>query len=161
MGIVHETWSHGSRCAAYSSDAVYLYSTLDDVTENVALPQSSIVRRNRRRTRKPEATSNAAGSAIPDTLMEQDIDRYLELETEREVGQGSESEESTPEELGETETEVDEDEDNYENPRYYPGVPIVYPRRRFPGACNVETVKDGEGSGLSCRVTLTDFSVPA
>jgi ethanolamine utilization microcompartment shell protein EutL len=27
-------------------------------------------------------------------------------------------------------------------------VPVVYPRRRYAGACNVQTIKDGEPTGI-------------
>lgn len=38
----------------------------------------------------------------------------------------------------------DDDEHSSEEPQaYHPGVPIIKPRRRYTGARNVDTVKDG------------------
>ena len=49
-------------------------------------------------------------------------------------------------------SDSDEDEDDEGTTRdliFYPDVPVVMPRRRFAGQCNVETVKDGT---CSCSV---------
>lgn len=71
--------------------------------------------------------------------MEEDIDRYMD-EVEDEDSSGSSSD-GVIHDSG-----VDDQEQEQESPRYpefYPNVPVVLPRNRFAGACNVETVKDG------------------
>jgi hypothetical protein len=81
--------------------------------------------------------------------MEQDIQRLLEAENE----DGEEimdpdrlldlllHTDSMSDHEGEDDAEEDDEDDNEEE--NYAHMPVVHPRARFAGACNVETVKDG------------------
>ena len=70
-----------------------------------------------------------------DTLLADSDDAMDEIDEESQVEDDDE------------ETEEDEDEDNRTfNPAdadAHQTVPVIYPRMRFTGHCNVETVKDG------------------
>ena len=142
---------HGSNekssCVAHSGDAVYLYSTKDEVKEPKEKTESSIIRPNKKarrsRSRSPSASgsSRVLGSSIADNIMEEDIEHFAseaEAMDEDDIyseGRGDDGDDERD--------EGDEDEEEYES-RYFPDVPVVMPRAKFKGACNVETVKDGE-----------------
>ncbi|KAI0340937.1 WD40 repeat-like protein [Trametopsis cervina] len=136
--------SNGHEVYPYSSDAIYLYSTRDDPTEpaernSARLPSSS------RSSDGRAVPSNAAGSSISDDLMEADIERFLGSDID------GESEPQEPEEWFELDGERSEVEDDDDESEYalhetvdehLPRVPVVHPRARYAGACNVDTVKD-------------------
>ncbi|GJE84849.1 WD40 repeat-like protein [Phanerochaete sordida] len=135
---------------SYSSDAVYLYSTQDDA--ELKPKDETLLRPNKRMrpsTPPREASisepsgSSIAGSSISDAMMEEDIDRFLdeavEVEEDDEIQVESRS--------LHFDSDGDEDEDDEDGGTtrdliFYPDVPVVMPRRRFAGQCNVETVKD-------------------
>lgn len=80
--------------------------------------------------------------------MEADIERF---ETENHQDDEASQREGLLEdcemsEFNEDEENDDDDDEEGENERYYPNVPVIYPRARYAGACNVETVKDGESN---------------
>ncbi|KAI0092417.1 WD40 repeat-like protein [Irpex rosettiformis] len=133
---------------SYSSDAIYLYSALDDPQDiSMAKPQGTVLPSNPKNNKTRDQRSvNISGSSIPNALMEHDIERLMEEE------QGNEAEnlEEIRESL-ETDSRMpdpdEEDEDNQENDddhddSMYSHVPVVYPRARYAGACNIQTVKD-------------------
>lgn len=84
---------------------------------------------------------------MSDSVMEEDIERFM-------TGDDDDDDDMDADEIDRVEFDADEDEDEDEENgssrelRFYPEVPVVLPRRRFAGACNVETVKDGERSYL-------------
>lgn len=122
---------------------MYLYSTLDDATETAPRSDTSLLRVNSKHSslKQTEGTtsgSGATGTSISDALMEQDIDMFMDLDA-------AEGDELSSEESTEDDEDVeDEDEDDMAYFRYRGHVPIVYPRTRYAGACNVQTVKDGK-----------------
>ena len=61
--------------AAYSSDAVYLYSTKDDVKESKVKEDSSMVRPNKK-ARASSPSDRAPGTSISDDMMEEDIEHF-------------------------------------------------------------------------------------
>jgi hypothetical protein len=102
---------------SYSADGVYLFSTLDDPEQP---SPSGIIPQNPKRRRvsgEPEQTSSSLSS---ENNMEID-DLMVQSETE-------EQEEAGPEE---------------ESHEFRPWVPVIHPQRRYAGARNVDTVKDG------------------
>ncbi|RPD67162.1 WD40 repeat-like protein [Lentinus tigrinus ALCF2SS1-6] len=161
-GVEHVT---GARMASsnghevllsYSSDAVYLYSTRDDPEPtSMASRVSSMVPSNKKRQRLREDSDGSDAlegdselgqeSTERDVMMEEDIERIL-------------AEESSPhprrelrpllsDNMDEDDSDIDEDdedgeEDTYNGDERYHNVPIIMPRSRFEGVCNVETVKD-------------------
>ena len=145
----------GTHCvAAYSADAIYLYSVLDDPqSTSVTNTESAILQPNKqsartKRLHSPETTT-IQDMLERDTRMEEDIERILADST----SSGS-PEENTPlldgamDEDGDdidddtADDEEDEGEESTGDQRYS-DVPVVMPRARFAGVCNVETVKDG------------------
>lgn len=133
---------------SYSSDAVYLYSTHDD--PHVKHKERATLHPNKRMrpsTPPPESRDSrpsVPGSSISDSLMEQDIDRFLDDEVDEDVVIETEEDEEHRRESG---TEEDDDDDVNEEGTtrdlmFYPDVPVVMPRNRYAGHCNVETVKD-------------------
>lgn len=144
-----------NRSPAYSSDAVYLYSTQDDAEEvpresAVHSPNGSVVPPNAKR-RKVELLAELADMDA-DTDALEDIDMHdLEQEEDDDASflddAGEDSDESGDHSEDDEFTEEVEDMEKWGFLRGkgagYENVPVVYPRRRFVGACNVETVKDG------------------
>ena len=78
--------------------------------------------------------------------MEEDIDRYGFME-----GEDSDNVDDNEEVNGEDSNHDEIDGASDEGIKelvFYPEIPVVLPRSRFTGACNVETVKDGQCSIL-------------
>ncbi|KAF5390654.1 hypothetical protein D9757_002768 [Collybiopsis confluens] len=111
---------------SYSADGVYLFSTLDDPDSNNSF-SSSIDRSlipKRRKVTEPGPTSSASPSSSADSN---------DVETDDEERETDDCSDDA------------DDEDNIpsaESINYHPWVPTVYPRRRYAGARNVDTVKD-------------------
>lgn len=152
---------------AYSSDAVYLYSTLDSPHEG-SLFHSGVLNSN---SNSKQASPSRTNPSSPgprsrshsrmsvdqlDTMMEQDIARFLsqeDAESREDGDSGSGSQYQEEEEEGERRDEAesitededdnDGDDDNNEHSEIHDGIPVILPSRRYSGICNVETVKDG------------------
>ena len=134
---------------AYSSDAVYLYSTHDDPSDE-ALGKDTLIPSIR--TSSTRSTRSSPGQSVAndptiihstDTEMEEDIERMMTEDADEVDG-------STDDHMDEDADEGDSDDDSESTSQTDDApvvetstVPIVYPRARFSGACNVETVKDG------------------
>lgn len=146
---------------AYSSDAIYLYSTRDDPEPmSMASRQSSILSPNKRTKLPSPGAANsqqpAAEGSDRDAMMEEDIERIFAEESQSE-GEGEELEPLLARAMEEDaldirpEDEEDDEEEEYEDDVYeggqgdvrYDNVPTIMPRSQFKGVCNVETVKDG------------------
>ncbi|EIM88452.1 WD40 repeat-like protein [Stereum hirsutum FP-91666 SS1] len=139
---------------SYNSDAVYLYSTQDDAEEEpresaVHSPNGSIVPPNAKR-RKVEllaelADLDADGDLLEDTDMH-DVDQEEDDDASFVDDAAEDSDESGDHSDDDEFTEEVEDMEKWGLLRGmgagYDNVPIIYPRRRFAGACNEETVKD-------------------
>ena len=108
----------------------------------MAKPSKTVLPPNPRNNgSRDERTSNVAGSAISDALMELDIERILEqTNPQASTTEDADASQADSEEQSDDE---DEDEDDGSDDPIYSYVPMVYPRSRYAGACNVETVKDG------------------
>ena len=74
--------------------------------------------------------------------MEEDIERYMGMNEDAETSDLDD--ENRDDDDSENEEDEDSESDTSHSLRFYPGVPVVLPRGRFAGACNVETVKDGQ-----------------
>lgn len=146
--------------AAYSSDAIYLYSTRDDPEPtSIASRESSILPPNKRRKHRQDSPGSGSIATTPhNELTEEEADRdaMMEEDIERISAESSPSpsrerlddlmnvddEDDRPED-GDEEEEYEEDEESQGDQRYKE-VPIIMPRSRYDGVCNVETVKDGK-----------------
>ena len=155
--------AHGS--AAYSSDAIYLYSTRDDPEPtSMASRESSLLPPNKKRQRLNEDSDGcdtlesdseeAQERAERDAMMDEDIERILAEDTpsprrRRELRPllSNNMDEDDPDVRHADEDDEDEDEDDNEELSHgddrYSKVPTLMPRSRFEGVCNVETIKVG------------------
>ena len=136
---------HGARselCAAYSSDAVYLYSTRDDPTDSVER-QSSVVKPNDKQDARPSTSypqsAGASSRHSPAADGVEDGEQAVRVISEDVGGEMDVSKDGNEQEEEEEEENIDDSlrlETKFR-------APIVLPRARYAGARNVETVKDG------------------
>ncbi|TCD69683.1 hypothetical protein EIP91_006700 [Steccherinum ochraceum] len=148
---------------SYSSDAVYLYSTLDAVSEPSTDGSSTTLSSNTgtdKRSPSPSSPSrNSEEMFVPggpfrralmnevDAMMDEDIEQFM---TGAAAGYADEGMDIDEEGEGHSESDEEEEEeeeniDEFEVEQEYDpfdSVPVVLPRRQFKGHCNVETVKD-------------------
>ncbi|KAJ3937232.1 MAG: WD40 repeat-like protein [Lentinula lateritia] len=120
---------------SYSSDGVYLFSTLHD-PESSGSPSSTIVPPNlkrRRISRESPSTSSTVSSSPPSEGAAVNLDFLAHLE--REDGDQGEDEDLE-------EDDVVDPLRGEEPKAFYSWTDIVTPYRRFSGARNVDTVKD-------------------
>lgn len=111
---------------AYSADAVYLYSTRDPLEAKSSL--SSILSPNKRhKTDSPARDLDPSNDSIDKPTPTRDDSLDISHDQSED-------------------TDFMDDEDWAEDSQIPEKlkVPIVYPLRKYLGACNVETVKDGE-----------------
>jgi hypothetical protein len=141
----HFLWLHLLILVAYSSDAVYLYSTMDDATETVDLGD------------REYPDENVPVDTFGEMQSRSFFDELLGNHTPAVANLGVDDDgETTQADNGadsavllshhpETTSEPDNnDEDVQEYRLSNSSVPIVLPRRRYAGTCNIETVKDGK-----------------
>ena len=72
-----------SLSSAYSADAVYLYSTKDDVREGKGHESSIVPPSKKARSKSP--SPRIPGSSVPDETMEEDISAF-EAESSLQIG---------------------------------------------------------------------------
>ncbi|KAJ3553208.1 hypothetical protein NM688_g3741 [Phlebia brevispora] len=128
---------------SYSSDAVYLYSTKDDTREPGSESRAATLPPNKKpKVQSPEESSSSrvAGTSISDALMEEDIERILGA-SESAPSSAEDTDDVDPD-FREEEEEREGEDDEEDEERYFPNVPVILPRKKYIGACNVETVKD-------------------
>jgi hypothetical protein len=120
---------------AYSSDAVYLYSTRDEPQSERVPTRVPILSRNTKRRKLDPPDEAVESSQSPDThgvdieMMDCEVDQSDADDVDEELcNENNEPEEST---------DVD----------IHGSIPVILPRTRFSGACNVETIKDGKLAG--------------
>ncbi|KAI0026963.1 WD40-repeat-containing domain protein, partial [Vararia minispora EC-137] len=109
---------------AYSSDAVYLYSTRDDAEVVSAASEPGILTPNAKFERKINRASPPSSRdwvADPGDFLP---GGFTADEDEEEEGEGG------------------GDDNDVLMPDGHDNVPVVLPRRRFTGHCNIETIKD-------------------
>lgn len=147
---------------AYSADAVYLYSTADEPTpEDAPSPSPSPVLSSNAKRRKLDESDITNIPVEPDEtdLMDLDIEQMASLSDNRMDSDDSAEHNSRTQSSDSHDTDIDEadDEDGYiefmdsvelDEADLQPHVPVVMPRRRFAGARNVDTIKDGEYTRL-------------
>ncbi|KAH8105844.1 WD40 repeat-like protein [Cristinia sonorae] len=136
---------------SYSSDAVYLYSTLDSPRDPSPPSSPAVIPPNTKSSKSPEtdSTSSAMSSSAfrraildqVDAMMEEDIEEFMTgpadlADDDMSDGQHGDSSGDESNEEGDNDTE---DMDEYEP---FSTIPVILPQRQFKGHCNVETVKD-------------------
>jgi hypothetical protein len=122
--------------AAYSSDAVYLFSTRDEPYSMDSSKRLSNLSRKLKRRRLDLGTST--GPAEPDSPNAHDV---LDVEM---VDKDDDSSTAAEREANGSFEEEEGEDDDLEERDIHGVVPIIHPRACFTGACNMETVKDGK-----------------
>lgn len=129
---------------SYSSDAVYLYSTMDDATETVDLGNREYPDENVPVDTFGEMQSHSSF----DELLSNHISAVANLgvDVDGETTQADTNGADTTVLLSHYHETTSEPDSNDEDVQAYKlsnsTVPIVLPRRRYAGTCNIETVKD-------------------
>lgn len=120
---------------AYSSDAVYLYSTHDEPETNPVLRTPIITPNKQPENMKNPPSVDINTSSVDIEMTDDDTERSLWITAEqllRDDASEVVDEDAEGESTGET-PDLDVHGD----------VPVVLPRSSFVGHCNVTTVKDG------------------
>lgn len=140
---------------AYSSDAVYLYSTYDEPgSVNLALPNSPSIPSPRPVDDK-EATEHVSGDEGETLVASLRVDNIFgnpptAMEEEGDVDDDDNYDGVDDDE--ELRASIIIDEATVSHADFLPDVPVVLPRMRYRGAQNVETVKDGRPA-IECPVS--------
>ncbi|KAG2077379.1 WD40 repeat-like protein [Suillus decipiens] len=148
-GARMSAWNGHEVLLSYHSDGVFLYSTRDE-------PENFEDKRGSRSILTPNAKQRRFDTAKPPSShgepltgpdMEMIVEDQLESLLADDVMDGIDDRSQEDDEDGDNDDdEEDEDEgDRLFNPKdadSHQDVPVVYPRMRFTGHCNIETVKD-------------------
>ena len=137
---------HETPSPAFNSDAVYLYSTRDEPGASPTDRKSCILAPNSgggkqnvaelpRKMHNDSRDSEEAQGILEN--LEEDEDADMDIDDLLDDSEGND-------EVLADEPESDDDGRSGSNTDMHPGAPVIYPRMRFSGHCNVETVKDGE-----------------
>jgi hypothetical protein len=141
---------------AYSADGIYLFSTLDGPDDNPAQDSPTIVPNNNNHetasmTPLTEASQNPWADNASTSLSDREASAHRDDHAPEDTRMGEDSEDS--EDSGsDEETDEDEDEDEPLVALEDPGITdnmdtlptsILRPRRRYAGARNIDTIKDG------------------
>jgi hypothetical protein len=128
---------------AYSSDAVYLYSThdepeIDRVIQTPILTPNKPTEMSKISTPAAAAETNANASSIDVEMVDDDAERSFWIAAEHLLADDAS-------ELSDTDDEDEGSDDGGKGPNLdiHSDVPVVLPRSRYLGHCNVATVKDG------------------
>ena len=138
--------------AAYSADAVYLYSIHDDPEEGRARPSSVLKPHNAEKNhRGTPARTSTEFFVSPEDLHSPNHDPLAVASSIAQSlwqGEAHEDDFILSDEEEESE-EYDEEEAKFllELDEKFK-TPVIMPRRKFTGHCNVETVKDGSRRAL-------------
>jgi len=119
---------------AYGGNSVYLFSTLDDPTEESLRAPSQILSPNS----SYQKTGDGSPSAKPDDPVAEDAPSAADSRASSDQKDAQMDESGDQEE---SEEEEEEQEDDAETK--YSKVPLVLPRRSFKGVSNLRTIKDG------------------
>jgi len=118
---------------AYGGNSVYLFSTLDDPTEESLRAPSQILSPNSSHQR----TGDRSPSAKPDDPTTGDIPSAADSCA------SSDHKDEQMDESGDQEESEEEEEQEDDAETKYSKVPLVLPRRSFKGVSNLRTIKDG------------------
>lgn len=132
---------------AYNSDGVYLYSTRDEPESPQDQQGSRSILAPNPKRKRVDITSSPASYDEPLTDLDVEMSDELDTLLADSVDAVDHIDDESQEDEEDEETDEDADEDNRMfNPAdadAHQAVPVIYPRMRFSGHCNVETVKDG------------------
>ncbi|KAG1755653.1 WD40 repeat-like protein [Suillus lakei] len=155
-GARMSAWNGHEVLLSYNSDGVFLYSTRDEpeIFEDNRGPPSILSPNAKRRRLSTTKSPSSQGEPLTGPDVEMTVEDQLEslLADNMDVMDGIDDQSQADDEDGDDDDddddddEEDEDEDermfNTEDADSHQAVPVVYPRTRFTGHCNVKTVKD-------------------
>ncbi len=132
---------------------MYIYSTRDDPLgpsdpkpTSVLPPNSPPTSSQPPATTEPDEPSPSAPEICQDA-MDEEIERIV---FEQMHGDGDDDEGAVDVDVDVGAGDYDDDDDDDESDTYgpssdeFPSIPVILPRGRYAGICNVETVKDGK-----------------
>jgi hypothetical protein len=136
---------------AYSGDAIYLYSTMDE-PEAWPPPQESSILPPKPKESSPQESTRASPKIKENihegsTTATPEPDIRVSDDEEAMAVDESEDGDATPDRADSPEPDVDSERPEQ---RVHSSVPVIMPRSRYTGICNIRTVKDGEGHLITC-----------
>ncbi|KAF8621602.1 hypothetical protein AX15_007622 [Amanita polypyramis BW_CC] len=132
----------------YSSDAVYLYSAYDEpgTKDSASRTPSSILTPNAKRPQvdNSEATDPSIENDDKElaALIQSDLNVARNHPSEEQEGEDYDEDHDNEDDEGELQNAFIEDPPAEDDPDFLPDVPVILPRMRYPGAQNMETIKD-------------------
>jgi len=133
---------------AYGGHSVYLFSTLDDPTEESLRTPSPMLSPNPKH-QKADGGSPSAGADDP-------MSGYVPSTADSHVP--SDPLDVQMDESGDREEREEEEKDEDDAETKYSEVPLVLPRRSFKGVSNLRTIKDGTVFMDRREMSITDGS---
>lgn len=144
---------------------MFLFSTLDNA-EIAGTDRPSVLSPNEEAesTNQPTAITTAESKAADRLyqdveIVDDDTDHSIWSEAEQTMDNESETVEGIDEDDEDDKDDGNEGESS--NSDHHSTVPVVFPRSRFAGHCNVETVKDGQFflSSTACAKGCTGATI--
>lgn len=138
---------HDELAPAFNSDAVYMYSTRDEPGARSTDRTSSILPPNSVRGKQTVAELPSKTHNIDSREYEEAQGILENLEEDEEAGMDVDDFFGDSEDNDDVLLDGPESDDDgriASTTDMHPDAPVIYPRMRFSGHCNIETVKDGE-----------------
>ncbi|EGO01923.1 hypothetical protein SERLA73DRAFT_177558 [Serpula lacrymans var. lacrymans S7.3] len=145
-GAKMSAWNGHEVLLSYSADAVYLYSTRDEpVAEREKTP--AMLPSNTHKSKRDGSSSGSSSPAaqhIPTANAAEELAAIFSSGSEDIImdDDDDDDDDDEDEENDEMEPEETEEERTVFDSTAHKSVPVIYPRSRFEGHCNIETVKD-------------------
>lgn len=148
-GVRMSAWNGHEVLLSYHLDGVFLYSTRDEpgISEDKRGPRSILTPNAKQRRLYTTKSPSSHG----EPLICPDVEMIVEDQLESTLADNvmNESDDQSQEDDTDSDTEDDEEDEDEDDRLFAPedadshqAVPVVYPRTRFTGHCNIETVKD-------------------
>lgn len=148
-GVRMSAWNGHEVLLSYHLDGVFLYSTRDEpgISEDKRGPRSILTPNAKQR----RLCTTKSPSSHGEPLIYPDVEMIVEDQLESILADDvmNETDDQSQEDDTDSDTEDDEEDEDEDDRLFAPedadshqAVPVVYPRTRFTGHCNIETVKD-------------------
>lgn len=148
-GVRMSAWNGHEVLLSYHLDGVFLYSTRDEpgISEDKRGPRSILTPNAKQRRLYTTKSPSSHG----EPLICPDVEMIVEDQLESTLADNvmNEPDDQSQEDDTDSDTEDDEEDEDEDDRLFAPedadshqAVPVVYPRTRFTGHCNIETVKD-------------------
>jgi WD repeat-containing protein 42A len=152
-GARMSAWNGHEVLLSYHSDGVFLYSTRDEpeIFEGKRNPHSILTPNAKQRRLCTTKSPSSHGEPLSGPVVEMIVEDQLEsLLTDNAMDDSDDQSQDDDDEDSDAEDDEEDEEDEDEVDRLFTpedadshqAVPVVYPRTRFTGHCNIKTVKD-------------------